>query len=220
MTIKVLIADDHNLFRQGLISLMKTREDLVQVVGEAETGTEAVELAAYLRPDIILMDIYMPDCNGLEATREIRRLYPEIAVVILTSSESDEHLKEAVSLGISGYLLKNLDGEELFELLSGIERGEAAMTRAMGARLLKQVAEAKTGPAEQEGLTTRELEVLQLVARGASNVQIAQELVISVNTVKTHLKHILEKLRMENRTQAATYAVQVGLVSPMADKLS
>lgn len=104
MTIKVLIADDHNLFRQGLISLMKTRQDLVNVVGEAETGSEAIELAKRLHPDIILMDIYMPECSGLEATREIRRKFPDIAVVILTSSESDEHLKEAVRLGISGYL--------------------------------------------------------------------------------------------------------------------
>jgi two-component system, NarL family, nitrate/nitrite response regulator NarL len=212
MTIKVLIADDHKLFRQGLISLMKTRADLVNVIGEAETGKEAVWLAARLRPDIILMDIYMPEQNGIEATREIREKYPEIAIVILTSSESDEHLKEAVSLGISGYLLKNLDGEELFDLLAGIERGEAAMTRAMAARLLKNVADTRAGTSEDDSLTGREFEVLRLVARGASNMQIAEELVISVNTVKSHLKNILAKLQLENRTQAAAYALKRGLV--------
>ena len=213
MTINVLIADDHKLFRQGLISLMKTRQDLVNVVGEAETGTEAIWLAERLRPDIILMDIYMPECNGLDATREIHNRYPEIAIVILTSSESDEHLREAVSLGISGYLLKNLDGEELFDLLAGIERGEAAMTRAMAARLMKNVADARAATPEEDHLTERELDVLRLVARGASNMQIAEELVISVNTVKSHLKNILSKLGLENRTQVAAYAIERGLVT-------
>lgn len=215
MTINVLIADDHKLFRQGLISLMKTRDDLVKVIGEAETGTEAIWLADRLRPDIILMDIYMPEKNGIEATREIHEKFPEIAIVILTSSESDEHLREAVSLGISGYLLKDLDGEELFELLAGIERGEAAMTRTMAARLLKNAADARAGTPEDDSLTERELEVLRLVARGASNLQIAEGLVISVNTVKSHLKNILSKLQLENRTQAAAYALEKGLVRPV-----
>ena len=218
MTIRVLIADDHKLFRQGLISLMKTRSDLVNVVGEAETGREAVRLAEQLRPDIVLMDIYMPDRNGLEATREIRKKFPDIAIVILTSSESDQHLNEAVSLGISGYLLKNLDGEELFDLLAGIERGEAAMTRTMAARLLKNAADARAGTPEDDSLTARELEVLRLVARGASNLQIADELVISVNTVKSHLKNILAKLQLENRTQVARYALERGLVKPAKRK--
>jgi DNA-binding NarL/FixJ family response regulator len=215
MTIRVLIADDHKLFRQGLISLMKTRDDLVNVVGEAETGNEAITLAARLHPDIILMDIYMPELNGIEATREIRKKYPEIAIIILTSSESDEHLREAVSLGISGYLLKNLDGEELFELLAGIKRGEAAMTRAMAARLLKSAADNRANTPEDDSLTSRELEVLRFVARGASNLQIAEELVISVNTVKSHLKNILSKLQLENRTQVAAYALEKGLVRPV-----
>ena len=215
MTIRVLIADDHKLFRQGLISLMKTRDDLVNVVGEAETGNEAITLAARLHPDIILMDIYMPELNGIEATREIRKKFPEIAIIILTSSESDEHLREAVSLGISGYLLKNLDGEELFELLAGIKRGEAAMTRAMAARLLKSAADNRANTPEDDSLTSRELEVLRFVARGASNLQIAEELVISVNTVKSHLKNILSKLQLENRTQVAAYALEKGLVRPV-----
>ncbi len=215
MTIRVLIADDHKLFRQGLISLMRTREDLVEVIGEAETGLEAVSLAEQLRPDVILMDIYMPQCDGLQATGEIRQRFPEIAVVMLTSSESDEHLYEAVRLGASGYLLKSLDADELFGLLSGVIHGEAAMTKAMATRLLKGIAKRSADPTQgEEPLTERELMVLKLVARGESNAEIAESLSISVNTVKSHLKSILEKLQLDNRTQAAAYAVNRGLASP------
>ncbi|MEW6717348.1 MAG: response regulator transcription factor [Chloroflexota bacterium] len=219
MKIRVVVADDHKLFRQGLVNLMKTREDLVEVVGEASTGKEAVILAERLRPDVVLMDVYMPQGDGLQATREIRSRFPEVAVVMLTSSENDEHLYEAVSLGASGYLLKSLDASELFRLLSGVMRGEAAMTRAMAARLLKGVAKHVADPDRgEEALTDRELEVLRLVAQGYSNPQIAESLYITVNTVKTHLKNILEKLNLENRTQAATYAVKHGLV-PKVDIL-
>jgi len=214
MTIRVLIADDHKLFRQGLIGLMKTREDLVEVVGEAETGKEAVRLTELLRPDIVLMDIYMQDVNGLEAARKIRSKVPDTAIVMLTSSELDEHLNEAVNIGVAGYLLKNLDADELFGLLSGVKRGEAAMTRSMAARLLKNLARDRTTTTEGEFLTDREIDVLRFVARGASNVQIAEELSITINTVKSHLKSILAKLELENRTQAATYAVAKGLISP------
>jgi len=214
MTIKVLIADDHKLFRQGLIGLMKTRDDLVEVIGEAETGEDAVRQAEQLRPDVILMDIYMPHGDGLQAAKEIRSRFPEIAIVILTSSERDGHLYEAVQIGVSGYLLKSLDANELFELLSGVVKGEIAMTRAMAGRLLKAVANrAADGEKGEQSLTERELFVLRLVASGASNMEIAQKSSISVNTVKSHLKNILEKLQLENRTQAATYAMKHGLVS-------
>jgi len=220
MTIKVLIADDHKLFRQGLISLMKTREDLVEVIGEAETGKDAVRLAEQLHPDVVLMDIYMPHGDGLKATKEIRERFPGIAVVILTASENDEHLYEAVKLGVSGYLLKSLDAKELFELLAGIIEGEAAMTRSMATRLLKGVAKRlMDGAKGEEALTERELIVLRLVASGASNPKIAEKLSISVNTVKSHLKNILSKLQLENRTQAAAYAVKSGLVSNSNDNL-
>lgn len=212
MTLRVLIADDHRLFRQGLISLMKTRDDLVEVVGEAETGGEAVCKAEQLRPDIVLLDIYMPGGNGLEAARAIRQRAPDTSIVILTSSELDEHLYEAMTIGVDGYLLKNLDGEELFDLLVGIQNGEAAMTRTMAARLLKAMTTSSEKRAAESELTEREAEVLQLVARGDSNSQIAKELVISINTVKTHLKNILSKLQLENRTQVAAFAMKAGLV--------
>ncbi len=214
MTIKVLIADDHTLFRQGLVGMMETREDFVQVIGAAATGREAVQLAEQLQPDIILMDIYMPDGNGLQATREIRERFPTIKVVMLTSSESDEHLYEAVQLGASGYLLKNLDAAQLFELLGGVMRGEAAMTPEMASRLLKGIAKRSANPDQGvDALTERELIVLRLVAVGASNSEIADKLYISVNTVKTHIRNILDKLQLENRTQAATFAMDRGLIS-------
>jgi DNA-binding NarL/FixJ family response regulator len=218
MTIRVLIADDHKLFRQGLIGLMKTREDLVEVIGEAETGEEAVRLAEELNPDVILMDIYMPQMDGLQAAKEIHARFPKIAIVMLTSSERDGHLYEAVQVGVSGYLLKSLDANELFDLLSGVVNGETAMTRAMAGKLLKAVANRMADEDKgEQALTERELFVLRLVASGASNQEIAQKLSISVNTVKSHLKNILEKLQVENRTQAATYALKHGLVSPRED---
>lgn len=219
--IRVLIADDHKLFRQGLISLMRTRDDLVEVVGEAASGEEAVRLAEQLLPDVVLMDIYMPQGDGLQATRQIRARLPQIAVVMLTSSESDEHLYEAVQIGAAGYLLKSLDATELFDLLIGVIHGEAAMTRAMATRLLKGVAKRSIDPDRgEEALTERELAVLRLVASGASNSDIADKLLISVNTVKSHLRSILDKLQLENRTQAATYAVNRGLVSPQGNRPS
>ncbi len=214
MPIRVLIADDHKLFRQGLISLMRTQEDLVEIVGEAQTGQEAVRLAEQYHPNIVLMDIYMPQGDGLSATKEICSRFPDIAVVMLTSSESEEHLYEAMRVGASGYLLKNLDADELFDLLTGVMHGEVAVTRTMASRLLKGLANGHNdqNSNEKEKLTEREVEVLRLVARGNSNPQIAAELCITVNTVKSHLKSILAKLQLDNRTQVAAYAAQTGLL--------
>ena len=215
MPIRILLADDHKLFRQGMISLMHTREDLVEVVGEAETGEEAVQMTEQLHPDVVLMDIYMPQMDGLQAAKEIRSRFPDVAIVMLTSSERDGHLYEAVRLGVTGYLLKSLDADELFELLEGVTHGEAAMTRSMAMRLLKGVAGRMVDNANgEEALSEKELLVLRFVANGASNAEIAESLSISINTVKSHLKSILEKLQLANRTQAATYALKHGLVLP------
>jgi DNA-binding NarL/FixJ family response regulator len=208
LPLRVVVADDHRLFRQGLIGLMRTEPDLVRVVGEAASGHEAVAEALRLRPDVLLLDIIMPDGDGLTVAAQLRERLPAIAVVMLTASELDEHLYEAMRLGAAGYLLKSLDATELFALLAGVARGEAALTRAMAARLLKSYSRRTGTPT----LTERELEVLRLVARCASNPQIAEQLRITVNTVKVHLRNILDKLQVDNRTQAATYAVQSGLV--------
>lgn len=213
--LSVLIADDHRLFRQGLIGLLNTRPDLVRVVGEAATGRETVQLVEHLHPDVVLLDIQMPDGNGLEAAAQIRQHSPNVRIVILTASESDEQLYQAVQLGVAGYLLKNLDAEELFALLASVVQGEAALTRAMAARLLKRVAHHAHGDGSAPVLTEREIQVLRLVVQGASNPEIAAQLCVSVNTVKTHIRNILEKLHLENRTQVAGYAVQSGLVSPL-----
>jgi DNA-binding NarL/FixJ family response regulator len=213
--LSVLIADDHRLFRQGLIGLLNTRPDLVRVVGEAATGRETVHLAEHLHPDVVLLDIQMPDGNGLEAAAQIRQNSPNVRIVILTASESDEQLYHAVQLGVAGYLLKNLDAEELFALLASVAQGEAALTRAMAARLLKRVAHHAHGEESAPVLTEREIQVLRLVVQGASNPEIAAQLCVSVNTVKTHIRNILDKLHLENRTQVAGYAVQSGLVSPL-----
>lgn len=207
LPMSVLVADDHQLFRQGLISLMQTRPEIVTVAGQAETGREAVALAERLRPDLVLLDVSMPDGGGLQAAAEIRRRLPEVKIVMLTASELDEHFREAIQIGVSGYLLKDLDAEELFELIEGLERGEAALTRTMATRLLKHAA-GRPEVGEEETLTEREIEVLRILAQGASNPQIARELNITVNTVKSHISHILAKLQLENRTQAAAYAVE------------
>ncbi|MFM8320298.1 MAG: response regulator [Chloroflexota bacterium] len=215
MTIKVLIADDHRLFRQGLIGLMETREDLVSVVGEAASGREAVEMVEQLRPDVVLMDIYMPQGDGLQALQQIRSRFPATQVVMLTSSESDEHIYQAVQLGAAGYLHKDLDADQLFDLIRGVTQGEAAMTREMASRLLKRVAKRSIDPERgEEALTERELAVLRLVAVGASNQEIAARLMISINTAKSHIRSILDKLQLENRTQAANFAIHRGLLPP------
>jgi DNA-binding NarL/FixJ family response regulator len=212
----MLVVDDHRLFRQGLIGLLKTRKDLVEVIGQAASGCEAVRLTKELQPDIVLMDISMPDGDGMEATACIRANFPDTTVVILTASESDEDLYRAVQLGAAGYLLKNLDADQLFDVLTSVERGEAAMTRETASRLLKCIAnrsvEVERG---EEALTERELDVLCLAATGASNQEIADHLSISVNTAKTHIRNILDKLQLQNRTQAANYAIKRGLVSAL-----
>ncbi len=221
LPLRMLVVDDHRLFRQGLIGLLKTRKDLVEVIGQAASGWEAVRLVQELKPDIVLMDISMPDGDGMEATAHIRSNFPDTTVVILTASESDEDLYRAVQLGAAGYLLKDLDAEQLFDVLMSVERGEAAMTRETASRLLKAIAKRSVEVEKgEEALTERELDVLCLAATGASNQEIADHLSISVNTAKTHIRNILDKLQLQNRTQAANYAIKRGLVSSLPDARS
>jgi DNA-binding NarL/FixJ family response regulator len=214
LPLKTIVTDDHRLFRQGLISLMNARPDLVTVVGEAEHGAEAVEMCGRLRPDLMMMDILMPQMDGIQAARQILELYPDTAIIMLTASTSDEHLEDAIDMGVAGYLQKNLDSNELFDLVLGITHGEVAVTHATAAHFMKNISTGRSRHAEPvEQVTARELEVLKLAATGVSNPQIASRLQISVNTVKAHIKSILDKLNLENRTQLAAYATRRGLIT-------
>ena len=178
-------------------------------------GQAAVEAALRLRPDLVLLDITMPQLSGLEALRLIKRELPETQVVMLTVSDDDADLSEAVESGALGYLLKDLSADQFFEMLDGLQRGEAAMTRQTTTRLMKGLADLSPQRAEPaESLTEREIELLRLVAEGMSNKAIAQTLSISENTVKYHMRNILQKLGVQNRTEAVTQAIRAGLLDP------
>ncbi len=210
---RVLLADDHALFRDGVASLLASRD--VEVVGEASDGLEAIAKARELHPDIILMDIKMPRCSGLEATRRIKAELPETKIIMLTVSDDDEDLFEAIKSGTQGYLLKNLEAEDLFQALEGVARGEAAISPVLASRILVEFARqaGKTeDPDVTDELTEREKDVLRLVATGSPNKEIASQLYITENTVKYHLRNIMEKLHLRNRSQMAAYAVSEGIV--------
>ena len=213
--IRVLLADDHVLFRKGLASLIDPLEDM-EVVGEAGDGREALEKARELMPDLILMDIHMLGWDGLKATRLIKEEMPHVKIVMLTVSDDDKDLFEAIKNGARGYLLKDTEPEELFELLRGVYRGEAPISHLTAARILDEFTrlaqEGDRYPSAGESLTPREKEVLQLVAQGSTNKEIASQLFITENTAKNHLRNILEKLHVQNRIQAAVYAVREGLL--------
>ncbi len=208
---RVLVADDHSLFRDGIVSLLEAAG--FEVIGQVGDGRAAVEAVQRLRPDLVLMDITMPQMSGLEALRLIKAELPEVQVVMLTVSDDDTDLLNAVKAGARGYLLKNLTADEFLDMLGGLERGEAAMTRQTTARLLQGLADLSQPRAEpMEGLTQREIELLRLVAEGLSNKAIAQALSISENTVKYHLKNILQKLGVQNRAEAVAHAIRAGLL--------
>jgi DNA-binding NarL/FixJ family response regulator len=187
----------------------------MEVVGEASDGREALERARELMPDLILMDIHMPDWDGLKATRLIKEEMSYVKIVMLTVSDDDEDLFEAIKSGAQGYLLKDIEPEELFELLRGVYRGEAPISGLTAARILDEftrLAQKESWvPSSGESLTMREKEVLQRVAKGSTNKEIAAQLFISENTVKNHLRNILAKLHLQNRVQAAAYALREGL---------
>jgi DNA-binding NarL/FixJ family response regulator len=215
---RVLLVDDHALFRDGMRSLLEARG--VDVVGEARNGREGVELSRRLRPDVVLMDLAMPELNGLAATRLLSAQQPEVKVVILTASEDDADLFEAIKSGAQGYLLKNVASDELFRLLEGVALGEPALTPALARKLLgefaRPVAPPPRAPHALEGLhalTEREREVLDLLVQGiTSNRELAERLVVSENTVKYHFRNILDKLHVQNRAQVVAYAVRMGMV--------
>jgi NarL family two-component system response regulator LiaR len=215
MTIRILIADDHSVVRQGLQMFLQLDRELV-VVGEARNGIEAVEQARRLRPDVVLMDILMPKMDGIEATRVIRSALPETEVIALTSVLEDEKVFAAIRAGAIGYLLKDTEAAELRSSIKAAAAGQVQLSPQAAARLLRDERKGE-GTSEVEELTPREMDVLELVAQGLANKEIAFKLDIGEKTVKTHVSNILGKLGVLSRTQAAVYAVQQGWVSGLSN---
>jgi NarL family two-component system response regulator LiaR len=209
-TIRILIADDHAIVREGLRALIGTKPDM-ELVGEAADGVEAVLKARSLRPDVILLDLVMPRKDGIEAIGEIKRDNPKARILVLTSFAEDEKVFPAIQSGALGYLLKDSSPQELLQAIREVYRGESSLHPAIARKLIRELNRPSDLPATEEPLTEREVEVLALVARGLSNQEIAERLVVSERTVRTHVSNILGKLHLANRTQAALYAVREGL---------
>ena len=217
--IRVLLADDHSLFREGLAGILNAQPDF-EVVGEASDGLEALIKAQELAPDLILMDINMPGCDGLEATRQIKRDLPDVTIVMLTVRDENEKLFQAIRGGAQGYLLKSIRSRKLVTLLRGAMRGEAAITATLAGRILEEFRRQGQQPHsvldnETVALTMREQDVLSLVAERATDKQIADELYISIHTVKSHMRNILAKLQLSHRHEAALFAMREGLIPPL-----
>ncbi len=215
--VKVLVVDDHALFRRGIVAVLTNQEN-IRVVGEATNGLEAIEKAAELVPDVIVMDLNMPQCSGLEATQALQAKMPHLNILVLTVSDNEADLFSAIKFGATGYILKNTEPEELVQAIYHIAHGGVIISPVMAIKLLAEFRDSTTGaPArvtadEEAKLSPREDEVLRLVSQGATNKEIADSLFISENTVKTHLRNIMDKLHLANRSQAAAYAVKRGLV--------
>lgn len=210
---RVLLVDDHALFRDGVASLLRAWG--VDVVGEAGDGWEALEQARALSPDLILMDINMPRCNGLQATRLIKAELPAASIVMLTVSEDEEDLFEAVKSGAEGYILKEVDAEEFGQLIAGFSAGRVPMSKRLADRILGEFMRGKAKDRQPvEEITDREREVLRRLTTGATNREIAASLHISENTVNYHMKNILAKLHLRNRAQVVAYAIREGLIRP------
>lgn len=210
--IRVLIVDDHRIVRKGIAALLET-EDGFEVVGDAENGIEAIAMADDLRPDVILMDLVMPEMDGIEATREIRARRPDSQILVLTSFGSDDKLFPAIKAGALGYLLKDTSPQELLHAIRQAAVGQSALNPVVARRLLREFSADSDIFPLAEPLTEREIEVLRLIARGLTNERIGEALFISEATVRTHVSHILGKLNLTNRTQAALYALREGLVA-------
>lgn len=211
-TIRVLIADDHLIVRKGIRALLATEPGFA-VVGEAGNGAEAVEAVGRLAPDVVLMDVMMPEMDGIEAIRRIQAGPHPARILVLTSFVADEKVFPAIKAGALGYLLKDSSPEDLTRAIRQVARGESSLHPAIARKVLQELARPAERPASGEGLTDREVAVLQRIARGMSNQEIARELVISEATVRTHVSSILSKLHLASRTQAALYALREGIAS-------
>ena len=220
---RLMLVDDHSLFLEGLQYLLETHG--IEIVGTAKNGMEAVEKVRILKPDIIMMDIKMPECSGLDALKKLKAEIPNIKVVMLTTSEEDDDLFEAIKHGASGYLLKNTNAKELVEMLYDIEKGEASFSSDLAIRLLKEFKENSnnehrlyqygTKKLMCQQLSERQLEVLEMVAKGITYKEVGETLGLTERTVKYHMGKILELLQLENRAQVIAYAAHTGIVEKL-----
>ncbi len=221
--VKLLIVDDHRVVREGLGAILKTKED-IDLIGEATNGLEAVSMANTLQPDVILMDISMPKMNGIKATEMIKQASPEIGIVALTMHDDDTTILELVQAGVDGYLLKDADSAEIVKAILTVHRGESVIDPLITKKILGELTQKK--PLQREPrlenkyhLSGRELEVLQLVARGETNKEIANDLGLSEKTIKNHLRNIFTKMSVDDRTKAAIQGIQDGLIDLEANPL-
>ena len=218
---RLVIVDDHELTRESLQNMLSDEPD-IEIVGQAANGRQALLLCSRLRPDLILMDVRMPEMDGLAATKEIKQRYPETSVMMLTMHENPDYLLEALKAGAAGYILKDAPQEDIIEAVRRVRSGESPLDPELAARLLRRLANeggrrrGKLGPRgdahEVESLTPRELEVLELMRLGRTNRQIAEDLVISLGTSKNHVEHIIAKLGVSDRTQAVVKALEIGIL--------
>jgi NarL family two-component system response regulator LiaR len=210
-SISILIVDDHEVVRNGIRAYLETLPEF-NVVGEAASGEEAIKMAGDLIPDVVLMDLVMPGMDGIETTREVKKISPRTQIVVLTSYHEDEHIFPALKAGAISYVLKDMKMDKLAEAIQSAIRGEVTLHPLVATRVLRNLRGESNGEAFYAELTERELEVLRFIANGLSNSQIADQLVISTNTVKGHVSNILSKLHLADRTQVAVYAWQKGIV--------
>jgi two-component system, NarL family, response regulator LiaR len=211
-SIRILIADDHEIVRKGIRALLATKRDM-QVIGEARDGAEAVAQAQTHRPDVVLMDLMMPKMDGIQATREITTKLPGTRVLVLTSFAADEQIFPAIKAGALGYLLKDSGPQELIQAIRQVYRGEPSLEASVARKVLAELSDPPQKPLTPDPLTVRELDILRLIAQGASNKEIAEKLVIAEETVHSHVSNILSKLHLASRTQAALYALKEGIAS-------
>ena len=210
--IRILIVDDHAIVRKGIRALFRNLSE-IEVVGEAENGREAIAAVERLQPDVVLMDLLMPEMDGIEATGRVMDQHPDVRILVLTSFAGEDRVFPAIKAGALGYHLKDSSPEELVQAIHQVHRGESSLHPIIARKVLQELSRPSERPPTQDPLTPREVEVLQLVAQGRSNQEIADLLVISETTVRTHVSNILNKLHLASRTQAALYALREGLAS-------
>ena len=210
-TIRILVADDHPVVRDGLVAILSTQPDF-EVVGEAETGVQVIQQVAAVKPDVLLLDLEMPELDGLQTLEQLRETNAPVRAVVFTAFDTDERILGAVQAGAQGYLLKGAPREELFNAVRVVHAGGSLLQPVVASKLLRQVSHGRSNETQAESLTPREMEVLELLAQGFQNKEIAAKLVISERTVKFHVSSIMGKLGAGNRTEAVTIAAQQGLI--------